>query len=69
MGETYGFYLRANPFSRIRTVRAARKRDGRDLEDWLQAESETAQANLEIVLASKVLLPRGISRARMASRR
>jgi len=26
------------------------------LEDWLQAESETFQANLEIVVASKVLL-------------
>jgi hypothetical protein len=44
------------------------EKDGRDLEDWLQAESETAQANLEIVVASKALLQRGISRAGMASR-
>lgn len=60
---------RANPFSRIRTVRAAWKKDGRDLEDWLQAESETAQANLEIVVASKVPPAKRISRACMASRR
>ena len=59
--------FRANPFSCIRTVRAGRKKDGRDLEDWLQAESETAQANLEISCIES-LPQRGISRAGMASR-